>query len=119
MIPNIDSKPTMKPFKDVSGIFVTVNFDGNYLTWVKIPEVFDSNAAKGWNAYCFDNNSLSYFKYDTLVTDPTSVNMKKVYLVFAESPSDATQHIYHITDCFLPCSVEALNEDKIYPIKTI
>ncbi len=47
MIPNIDSKPTMKPFKDVSGIFVTVNFDGNYLTWVKIPEVFDSNAAKG------------------------------------------------------------------------
>lgn len=31
MIPNIDSKPTMKPFKDVSGIFVTVNFDGNYL----------------------------------------------------------------------------------------
>lgn len=46
MIPNIDSKPTMKPFKDVSGIFVTVNFDGNYLTWVKIPEVFDK-----WNAY--------------------------------------------------------------------
>ena len=65
MIPNIDSKPTMKPFKDVSGIFVTVNFDGNYLTWVKIPEVFDK-----WNAYCFDNNSLSYFRYDTLVTDP-------------------------------------------------
>lgn len=28
-------------------------------------------------------------------------------------------HIYHITDCFLPCNVEALNEDKIYPIKTI
>lgn len=55
MIPNIDSKPTMKPFKDVSGIFVTV----------------------------------------------------------------ATQHIYHITDSFLPCNVEALNEDKIYPIKTI
>ena len=76
VIPNIDSKPTMKPFKDVSGIFVTVNFDGNYLTWVKIPEVFDSNAAKGWNAYCFDNNSLSYFRYDTLVTDPTNVNMK-------------------------------------------
>lgn len=76
VIPNIDSKPTMKPFKDVSGIFVTVNFDGNYLTWVKIPEVFDSNAAKGWNAYCFNNNSLSYFRYDTLVTDPTNVNMK-------------------------------------------
>lgn len=71
MIPNIDSKPTMKPFKDVSCIFVTVNFDGNYLTWVKIPEVFDK-----WNAYCFDNNSLSYFRYDTLVTDPTNVNMK-------------------------------------------
>jgi hypothetical protein len=32
MIPNIDSKPTIKPFKDVSGIFVTVNFDGNYLS---------------------------------------------------------------------------------------
>ena len=31
MIPNIDSKPTMKPFKDVSGIFVTVNFDGTLL----------------------------------------------------------------------------------------
>lgn len=44
---------------------------------------------------------------------------KKVYLVFAESPSDATQHIYHITDCFLPCSVEALDEDKIYPIYPI
>ena len=44
---------------------------------------------------------------------------KRVYLVFAESPSDATQHIYHIADCFLPCSVEALNEDKIYPIYPI
>lgn len=44
---------------------------------------------------------------------------KKVYLVFAESQSDATQHIYHITDSFLPCNVEALNENKIYPIKTI
>ena len=44
---------------------------------------------------------------------------KRVYLVFAESPSDATQHIYHIADCFLPCSVEALSEDKIYPIYPI
>ena len=76
MIPNIDSKPVLKRFKDVSGIFVTVNFDGKCLTWVKIPEAFDSNAAKGWNAYCFNNNSLGYFKYDALVTDPTNVNMK-------------------------------------------
>lgn len=44
---------------------------------------------------------------------------KEGYLVFAEDPSDATQHIYHITDSFLPCNVEALNENKIYPIKTI
>lgn len=76
MIPNIDSKPTMKPFEDVSGIFVTVNFDGKYLTWVKIPEVFDSNAAKGWNAYCFETNSLDYFDNSYCVTDPKSVNMK-------------------------------------------
>ena len=41
MIPNIDSKPTMKPFKNVSGIFVDVNFDGKYLTWVKIPQITD------------------------------------------------------------------------------
>lgn len=44
---------------------------------------------------------------------------KKVYLVFAKDSSDATQHIYHITDCFLPCHVEALDEDKIYPIYPI
>lgn len=37
MIPSIDSKPIMKPFEDTSGIFVTINFDGKYLTWVKIP----------------------------------------------------------------------------------
>lgn len=76
MIPNIDSKPTMKPFKDVSGIFVTVNFDGKYLTWVKIPEVFYNSAAKGWNAYCFETNSLDYFDDNIKVTDPTNVNMK-------------------------------------------
>ena len=61
MIPNIDSKPTMKPFKDVSGIFVTVNFDGNYLTWVKIQ---------------FEQKCLDYFDDDIKVTDPTNVNMK-------------------------------------------
>lgn len=76
MIPNIDSKPTMKPFKDVSGIFVTVNFDGNYLTWVKIPEVFDAETNKSYNAYCFEQKCLDYFDDDIKVTDPTNVNMK-------------------------------------------
>ena len=76
MIPNIDSKPTMKPFKDVSGIFVTVNFDGNHLTWVKIPEVFDDETNKSYNAYCFEQKCLDYFDDDIKVTDPTNVNMK-------------------------------------------
>lgn len=75
MIPNIDSKPTMKPFKDVSGIFVTVNFDGNYFTWVKIPEVHDMSKVT-FSAYCFDNKSLGCFDNNTLVIDPTNVNMK-------------------------------------------
>lgn len=72
MIPNIDSKPTMKPFEDVSGIFATVNFDvnfdGKYLTWIKIPRVFDSGTNMSYNAYCFDDSYC--------VIDPTNVNMK-------------------------------------------
>lgn len=72
----LDEYRKAKAMNNKTTIERAVNFDGNYLTWVKIPEVFDSNAAKGWNAYCFDNNSLSYFRYDTLVTDPTNVNMK-------------------------------------------
>lgn len=75
MIPNIDSKPVLKPFKDVSGIFVTVNFDGNYLTWVKIPEVHDMSKVI-FSAYCFDNRSLGCFDDNTLVIDPKSVDMK-------------------------------------------
>ena len=78
MIPNIDSKPTMKPFKDVSGIFVfvDVNFGNKYLTWVKIPQITDMMSGRRYNAYCFHNNSLGCFDDDTLVTDPTNVNMK-------------------------------------------
>lgn len=76
MIPNIDSKPTMKPFEDVSGIFVTINFDGKYLTWVKIPEVFDAETNKSYNAYCFEQKCLDYFDSSYYVTDPKSVNMK-------------------------------------------
>lgn len=76
MIPNIDSKPVLKPFKGVSGIFVTVNFDGKYLTWVKIPQITDMMSGRMYNAYCFHNNSLGCFDDDTLVTDPTNVNMK-------------------------------------------
>lgn len=76
MIPNIDSKPTMKPFKDVSGIFVTVNFNGKYLTWVKIPRVFDAETNRHYNAYCFEQKCLDYFNEDIKVTDPTNVNMK-------------------------------------------
>ena len=59
MIPNIDSKPTMKPFKNISGIFVDVNFDGKYLTWVKIPQITDMTG-RMYNAYCFHNNSLGW-----------------------------------------------------------
>lgn len=44
---------------------------------------------------------------------------KMVYLVFAEDRSDATQQIYHITNCFLPTFVEPLDEEKIYPIYPI
>lgn len=47
----------------------------------------------------------------------------KTYFVFAESSSEAEQKIFHMKlpyDCsFLPCNVEALNENKIYPIETI
>ena len=75
MIPNIDSKPVLKLFKDVSGIFVTVCFNGEYLTWVKIPQVFDMTG-RMYNAYCFYNNSLGCFDDDTLVTDPKSVDME-------------------------------------------
>ena len=66
MIPNIDSKPTMKTFKGVSGVFVTVNFDGKYLTWVKIPQITDMMSGRMYNAYCFHNNSLGCFDDDTL-----------------------------------------------------
>lgn len=70
MIPNINSKPVLKPFKDVSGIFVTVNSDGKHLTWVKIPTV------DGWNAYCFEQERLDYFDDCFCVIDPKSVDMK-------------------------------------------
>lgn len=76
MIPNIDSKPTLKPFKDISGIFVTVCFNGEYLTWVKIPRVFDAETNNSYNAYCFEQKCLDYFDDDIKVTDPTNVNMK-------------------------------------------
>lgn len=76
MIPNIDSKPVLKHFKDVSGIFVTVNFNGKYLTWVKIPRVFDAETNRHYNAYCFEQKCLDYFNDDIKVTDPKSVNMK-------------------------------------------
>lgn len=76
MIPNIDSKPVLKLFKDVSGIFVTVCFNGEYLTWVKIPEVFDAETNKSYNAYCFDQKCLDYFDSSYCVTDPKSANMK-------------------------------------------
>lgn len=75
MVPNIDSKPVLKPFKDVSGIFIDVNFDGKYLTWVKIPEITDMTG-RIYNAYCFYNNSLGCFDDDALVTDPKSVDVK-------------------------------------------
>lgn len=80
MIPNIDSRPTMKPFEDVSGIFATVNFDvnfdGKYLTWIKIPRVFDAGTNMSYNAYCFETNSLDCFDDSYCVVDPTNVNMK-------------------------------------------
>jgi len=76
MIPNIDSKRTMTSFKDISGIFVTVNFNGKYRTWVKIPRVFDAETNKSYNAYCFEQECLDYFDDDIKVTDPTNVNMK-------------------------------------------
>jgi len=74
MIPNIDSKPTTKPFKDVSDIFITVSFNGEYLTWVKIPEVREQG--KTWNAYCFEQKCLDYFDECFCVTDPKNVDMK-------------------------------------------
>ena len=76
MIPNIDSKPALKPFKEVSGIFITVNFDGKYLTWIKIPKVFDLETNNCYNAYCFEQKCLDYFDDYIKVTDPTNVNMK-------------------------------------------
>lgn len=76
MIPNIDSNPAMKPFKDVSGIFVTVYFDGRYLTWIKIPEVFDAKTNRNCNAYCFEQERLDYFDSSYYVADPKSANIK-------------------------------------------
>lgn len=76
MTPNIDSKPVLKRFKDISDIFVTVNFNGKYLTWVKIPRVLDAETNRNYNAYCFEQKCLDYFDDDIKVTDPTSVNMK-------------------------------------------
>lgn len=70
MIPNIDSRPILKPFKDVSGIFVTVNSSGEHLTWVKIPTVDE------WNAYCFKQERLDHFDDCFYVIDPKNVNMK-------------------------------------------
>lgn len=75
MIPNIDSKPTLKPFKDVSGIFGTANFDGGYLIWTKIPEIYLRNGAC-YNVFCLSNGSINYIADDSLVLDPKSVNMK-------------------------------------------
>ena len=76
MIPNIDSKAVLKTFEVISGIFVTVNFDGKYLTWIKIPRMFDVQTNRHYNAYCFEQKCLDYFNDDIKVTDPTNVNMK-------------------------------------------
>ena len=82
MIPNIDCKPTLKPFKEITGFFITVNFDGEYLLWVKIPELVVtyhnnmSNNTIAYNAYCFRNDALSHFADNQMVTDPKNVDMK-------------------------------------------
>lgn len=47
MIPNIDSKPTMKPFKDISGIFVTVNLMVITLLGLRFPKYLTVMQQKG------------------------------------------------------------------------
>lgn len=71
MTKDISTNPIPKRFDETEEMF----FYGNHV-WMKIPEVLDKNKIDKYNAYCSDNNSLSYFRYDTLVTDPTNVNMK-------------------------------------------
>lgn len=71
MTHDVSTNPISKRFNEINGMFFAEKS-----VWVKIPEVLDKNKIDKYNAYCFDNNSLSYFRYDTLVTDPTNVNMK-------------------------------------------
>lgn len=75
MIPNIDSKPARKPLKDVSGIFGTVNYDGKYLLWTKIPEICGKYGAC-YNVFCLSDGSLNRIAEHCMVLEPKKVDIK-------------------------------------------
>lgn len=59
-------------------------------------------------------NGKSYKKDDQLFTCDMMVSEARHFFGGLEVILNQTRAY-----CFLPCNVEALNEDKIYPIKTI